>query len=241
LELTILEGIEFRTDVDTVLARLGLDNGMRTEIAPLVDAALETARPRACFAVTPVEECGDEWVRICGQVFSSRILSVNVGQSGQVGLFVATCGRELEAWAESHEDMLLRWCAEELCQLALHAAVTVVEERLDSSVPGPNHATMNPGSLTDWPIQQQALFFSALGDVERAVGVTLTPSFLMRPRKSVSGLRFGTETDYSNCRLCSREDCPGRRAAYDEMEYERRYGRAGAGAAACAGPGKRTA
>jgi hypothetical protein len=239
LELTILDGIEFRTDADTVLARLGLESGMRAEIAPLVDEALKVARPRACFAAAPVEERGEDSVRVAGQTFNSHILRVNVGESSEVGLFVATCGRELEAWAESHEDMLLRWCAEELCQLALHAAVIVVEERLDSLLPGPRHATMNPGSLEDWPIQQQALFFRALGDVEAAVGVTLTPSFLMRPRKSVSGLRFGTETDYSNCRLCPRQDCPGRRAAYDEMEYERRYGRSGAGAAVCPGGGSR--
>lgn len=239
LELKTIEGIEFRTDAGVVLSRLGLGREMEAEIAPLVEEALKAARPRACCAVAAIEERGERTVSVAGQTFNSHILRVNVEQCSEVGLFVATCGRELEAWAESHEDMLQRWCAEELCQLALHAAVTAVETHLDSFLPGAHHATMNPGSLEDWPIQQQAVFFRALGEVEPAVGVTLTPSFLMRPRKSVSGLRFGAETAYSNCRLCPRLDCPGRRAAYDEMEYERRYGRAGAGAMVCPGGGGR--
>ncbi len=241
VELTILDRVPFSTDADKVLARLGLESGMRGEIVPLVSAALERACPRACFAVVAVGEREGDSVRIAGQAFKSHILTTNLARSGSVGLFVATCGRELEAWAESYPDMLLRWCAEELCQLALHAAVSAVEEHLDSLIDGPRHATMNPGSLPDWPLEQQAVLFNALGTVEQAVGVSLTPSFLMRPRKSVSGLRFGTESAFSNCRLCPRLDCPGRRAPYDEMEYDRRYGRVDPGAPACTLTGDQTA
>jgi hypothetical protein len=53
--------------------------------------------------------------------------------------------------------------------------------------------------------------------------VELTDSFLMVPNKSVSGLRFPTETSVENCQLCPREVCPGRRTPYDPKLYEQRY------------------
>jgi hypothetical protein len=74
---------------------------------------------------------------------------------------------------------------------------------------------MSPGSLKDWPITEQKILFSSLGDVESAVGVRLTGSFLMIPRKSVSGIYFPTEIPFLSCQLCPREKCPSRQAAYD--------------------------
>ena len=82
---------------------------------------------------------------------------------------------------------------------------------------------MNPGSLADWPLEQQAELFEVLGDVRGAVGVELTESCLMIPIKSVSGIRFSTEVQFENCQLCPRDVCPGRRAPYDPELHERKY------------------
>jgi hypothetical protein len=75
---------------------------------------------------------------------------------------------------------------------------------------------MNPGSgdARLWPIGQQRPLFELLGDVEAAIGVRLTPSFLMVPNKSVSGILFPTEVRFESCQLCTRENCPRRRAPY---------------------------
>ncbi|MBW1696988.1 MAG: hypothetical protein JRH18_18185 [Deltaproteobacteria bacterium] len=54
-----------------------------------------------------------------------------------------------------------------------------------------------------------------LGDVETAIGVRLTESLLMIPRKSSSGIYFPTEIPFFACQLCLKEDCPSRKAAYD--------------------------
>jgi hypothetical protein len=62
-----------------------------------------------------------------------------------------------------------------------------------------------------------------LGDVAGAIGVWLSDSLLMVPAKSVSGVRFPTEESFESCQLCSRENCPGRRASYDDTLYDRKY------------------
>ena len=86
---------------------------------------------------------------------------------------------------------------------------------------------MNPGSLADWPLEEQRHLFRLLGEPRKAIGVELTESFLMVPIKSVSGLRFPSGAHYENCQLCPRDPCPGRRAPYDPDLYERRYAHGG--------------
>ena len=73
---------------------------------------------------------------------------------------------------------------------------------------------MSPGSLEDWPITEQTKLFSIFGDTERLIGVRLTDSMLMVPRKSISGILFPSEEGFTSCQLCDRERCPGRKAPY---------------------------
>jgi len=53
-------------------------------------------------------------------------------------------------------------------------------------------------------------------------GVELTDSQLMKPNKSVSGFLFPSESDYENCQLCPRENCPNRSADFEEELYRER-------------------
>jgi hypothetical protein len=82
-------------------------------------------------------------------------------------------------------------------------------------------AAMHPGSgdADVWPIEQQVELFSILGDVEALIGVKLTDSMLMIPTMSVSGVIFPTETEFETCQVCHREDCPRRKAPFDEAVW----------------------
>ena len=82
---------------------------------------------------------------------------------------------------------------------------------------------MSPGSLADWPIEEQRPLFNILGDVDAAIGVKLSESLLMIPNKSLSGMYFPTEVRFFNCQLCPREQCPGRKAKYSE-KMAKEYG-----------------
>ena len=114
-------------------------------------------------------------------------------------------------WAEAIKEEALR--------CALNALYTDIRDRF-----APGHlSTMSPGSLEDWPIQQQGLLFRLLGDPEKTAGVRLSESMLMVPTKSVSGIIFPTDASFESCMLCAREGCPGRRAPYDESLFEREY------------------
>jgi hypothetical protein len=79
---------------------------------------------------------------------------------------------------------------------------------------------MQPGSLPDWPIDQQKPLFEILGPIPEKIQVRLTSSCLMLPTNSLSGIYFRDPEGFISCRLCSRK-CPRRKAPFDPEQLAR--------------------
>ncbi len=224
--MNVIDNIPLELPEAELLDRPGLEAMLaagEVDLPGLLAEARELGHPRACYRLAEIEGRGEGAVRIAGRRFESRILSINLEEVGRVGLYVATCGRELQRWAESRADFLEQYLADQICEQALREALHPLERELDQLLPPGHPASMNPGSLEDWPLTQQPELFAALGDVAGAIGVELTESCLMLPRKSVSGVRFSAAEEYVNCRYCPRGECLGRRAPFDQAGFERRY------------------
>ena len=227
-QLKLIQDIAVTFAPDTLLTRLRLkpQSSAAAEFLELLAQAQPLARPKAAFVVGYIDHKDDEGVMVDGVRFSSRVLRINLDTAHRVFAYVATCGLELQHWAGSLDDVLHQFWAEEIKVAALRAATQAVMEEIAVLNPG-TMASMNPGSLPDWPIQEQKPFFQLLGDASAAIGVTLSDSCLMTPNKSVTGLRFANASDWVNCRLCTREACPGRAAPYDAAFHAERYNSAG--------------
>jgi len=225
---TILHDIAVTFAPDALLTRLRLrpTSSEAREFRELLAQAEQLARPKAAFLVGYVEYKDSAGVIVGGERFASQVLRVNLDGAHRVFAYVATCGLELHTWADMLYDVLHQFWAEEIKVAALRAATQAVFGEIAALNPG-KMATMNPGSLPDWPIQEQKPFFRLLGDAAAAIGVTLSDSCLMTPNKSVTGFRFANESNYVNCRLCPREACPGRAAPYDPTLQAEHYPTAG--------------
>jgi hypothetical protein len=228
IQPTLLQDIPVTFAPDALLPRLRLRPGSSEakEFEELVAQAQPLARPRAAFLVGYIDHKDDEGVVVDGVRFTSRVLRTNLDAAHRAFAYIATCGLELQEWAGSLYDVLHQFWAEEIKVAALRAATQAVMDEIAVLNPG-KMASMNPGSLPDWPIQEQKPFFQLLGDASAAIGVTLSDSCLMTPNKSVTGLRFANTNDWVNCRLCTREACPGRAAPYDAAFHAERYRNAG--------------
>jgi len=224
-DITILDEIPFSIDVDALASRVHVkeENGYLDELKRLVDEGQAIARPKAMYRRAFIDHKGEDHVVVEDIRMTSRVLRVNLEHAHRVFPFVATCGMELEAWERSLDDVLHRYWAETIKEMALRQALQAMNEHMTERFRPGQTSTMNPGSLADWPIREQRNLFALLGDVEKAIGVRLEDSFLMIPTKSVSGIRFPTETRFESCQLCPRRGCPGRRALYEEGLYEARY------------------
>jgi hypothetical protein len=118
------------------------------------------------------------------------------------------------------EDILKKYYLDILGTLALTSARKYFQGQLKSKYAIEKMSFMSPGSLADWPIQEQRPLFKLLGDPQKSIGVRLTDNMLMLPAKSVSGVYFPTEASFFSCQLCPRKDCIGRRAAFDHKKAE---------------------
>ncbi len=220
-----LDDIPFQPEFEPIARRLRIqDEGARAgQLRRLLDEAQAVARPRALYKVAYIQSRTEDSVTLNGQTFKSRVLRVNLEDVHRVFAYVATCGEELYEWKTSMDDTIEHYYADTINEAALGAARRTLREHLIEQYRLGRTATMNPGSLEDWPISEQRSLFALLGDPEQAIGVQLSNSMLMIPPKSVSGIRFPTEKRFESCQLCPREVCPSRKAAYDEDLFEREF------------------
>lgn len=225
MDSIVLDPLPFQVDAASLQRKLHIrpDSAHEQEFRRLLAQAEAIARPRAIYKLAFIEAREASAVVLDGIRFASRVLRVNLDSIHRVFAFVATSGRELEAWADGQEELLARFWADAINQATVTGAAAALRAHLSDRFAVPRLMTMNPGSLADWPLPQQRPLFALLGDVEAAVGVTLTPSLLMTPTKSVSGIFFPAEETFASCQLCPREDCPNRRAAYDPELFGRKY------------------
>jgi hypothetical protein len=180
----------------------------------LIALAQGLIRPRAVYEVAFTGAKGEGTVEVAGVTFESPILRRNLEPANKVFPYIITVGPELERAAGAQGDLLKQYYLEEMANMALESAAGWLGGQIETRYGVTGLANMSPGSLKDWPITEQTKLFSIFGDTERSIGVRLTDSMLMLPRKSISGILFPSEEGFVACQLCERERCPGRKAAY---------------------------
>jgi hypothetical protein len=221
----VLDNIAFQPELDSLMKAFRIKEGSSSaaRLERIASDAQAIANPRAVYKVAFIESKGEDHVVVDGITLTSRVLRVNLEEVHRVFLYVATCGREMDQWSSSIEDMLESYWADKIKEMALGSARQALTEHLQDRFRLGHMSRMNPGSLTDWPLQEQRKLFALLGDTKGAIGVELTENLIMVPLKSVSGISFPAEADFASCQLCPREDCPGRRSAYDATLYDKKY------------------
>ncbi len=225
MDTIILDSLPCRLDVEQLKKALRIkeDSGMGEKVEAMAREAQTVARPKACYRAAYVESKGEQEVVIEGVKFSSRVLRVNLEKAFRVFPYVATCGLELDEWSKSVEGIVERYWAETIMIMTVRSAIRHVHDHLVERYQSGELSRMGPGSLPDWPLPEQKPLFAILGNAPASIGVQLQDSFLMTPVKSVSGIFFPNEEGYENCQLCPRQNCPGRRAPYDQALLDRKY------------------
>ena len=221
----VLYKIPFKIDSDAFAKQIRIPKEMSTfdGLKNLIKDSEDIANPKGFYKPVWIKTNGDDRVVIGNTVLKSRILKVNLENVHRAFLFIATCGRELDVWSKSVEGMLNIYSADLIKETALQAAVKYIDSDIREKYGMGKLSRMMPGSLEDWPLEEQRPLFKLLGDAKGLIDVCLMDSLMMNPAHSVSGIIFPTEFRFESCQLCPRENCPGRRAAYDKNLYETKY------------------
>ena len=215
--MPILDNIQIKLDFEAVRKRLHLkrDNGLKN-LQALVDAAHHMIDPGVLYEIKYIEEKFDNGVVVDGRRLISDVLRKNLDQVERVFPFVITIGNKLGEKMDTCDDILEKFYLDTIGNVALTQVRKALKDHLKQEYAIQKTAFMAPGSLPNWPIEQQKPLFKLLGDVQGSIGVKLTESLLMLPAKSVSGIYFPTESSFFSCQLCPRERCDSRKAKYNE-------------------------
>jgi len=214
--MEILNPIPVRLPLGEIRRQLHLDKDKRwEEVQTLIEAAQALITPKAAYKVSYIDQKLEHAVDIDGVRFSSRVLRKNLEEVGRVFPYVITIGNKLKEKGSESNDLIKEYYFDVFGNIALSATRKFLEKQLQTRYGLGGMSFMSPGSLTDWPIEEQKPLFSLFGVGDAPVGVKLTKSLLMLPAKSISGIYFPSEVSFFSCQLCPRDKCPGRKAAYD--------------------------
>ena len=152
-------------------------------------------------------------------ILKSKVIATLLSRCEIAAFFVLTIGGYLEdmvAYLVKERLVLQATVLDAIGSGIAEKLAHQVEERIKKIANIGNFMTsrrFSPG-YCDWKIDQQEMVFRALNS--DTGGVKLTDSFLMMPRKSVSGIIGiglpGRDIEnYNPCVTCKKKECPGRR------------------------------
>lgn len=223
MEPVVRKNCSFQLRLDALKGPLFIGEEFEDEFREIFDECVRIANPKYMYLPVEVRQESDA-TYIGDEAFQSRIMHANLKDVARVYLYAITCGRELYEYALENDDPLTRYWIDSISERILYQASAQCLKEIRSLAASQNVSSMNPGSLSDFPITQQKPLFRLLGDVRTLIGIELTETCLMLPYKSLSGIYFVSNKDYVNCALCQRENCGNRRAEFDEMLYNTMIG-----------------
>lgn len=213
-------------DREQVLSNIGYDGDyeLSARIKSIVDDYIENhhdlIESAYSYVIRDIVSVQGDSVTIEGSItFESKVLARLLERCEKVAVFALTIGSRLEEMVAYLAENGLVLQATVLDAVGSGAAEKLAgfvgdRIRLMSDIDGlVTSRRFSPG-YCDWEVSQQKMVFQALnGD---SAGIHLRESFLMIPRKSVSGI-IGIGHDiisienYNPCNTCKKKDCPGRR------------------------------
>jgi hypothetical protein len=216
LNTQVLDDFPVELSLEKTLERLRLDEGRSRTLG--VEDIFKTAtgliHTQAIYGEAYVNKRSLDKIEIDDVEFTSHVLAKNLEHIERVFPYLLTIGDSLENTARSSESTVRRLVLETIGDLALGSGLEHLKRHISEQYGLETTSNMGPGQL-DWSVEQQKELFSLLGHVEDTMGVTLTESLMMVPRKSISGIIFPTEEAFISCRLCQRNRCPSRKAPFD--------------------------
>ena len=211
---------------DRVFRLLGQkDKGVSSRLSRKIDKHIaglqKSIRPKVLFTTKKIQKIEGGSVTLEGDIkLKSARISKTLRKCDRITFFLATIGEQVDNVIKTSmkkKKLSDAYICDAIGSAAVEATVEDFQNRMDSKAKEKNQRTtlrFSPG-YCDWKINEQKKVFSVLKN--DLIDVDLNESYLMAPRKSVSGV-FGigssesVDKDETNpCRLCGMHTCVARR------------------------------
>jgi len=187
------------------------------EVEAVIDESYRLIEPRAVYKTVRISEVkGGRLVLEGGSVFESELLAEKFKCTPEIAVYVLTIGPALERRVSelASRELFKSFIMDCVGTYALRQVFDIVRKDFQPDGEG-QLSKFSPGSTAYWDLRQQRVLFDVLGaeEVENVTGVRLNESYIMIPRKSVSGVMGNTEEQFQECQICKRR-CEYRRAPF---------------------------
>lgn len=185
-----------------------------------IGRAVKLAAPKALVVKEAVKPSGAGSIKLaCGAEFSGGSVSAYIKGATEAYIFLVTIGSALEDEASAlmkAGESLSGYLLDRAGSFAVESLAETLESRLRKEYRSKSKSVsmrLSPG-YCDWPVEEQVKLDKILDF--SGIGVRLTESCMMAPRKSISGLiGIGPKELFSKtvsqCRICNMKDCDYRR------------------------------
>jgi len=190
--------------------------GKKKEIASLIEESRELIEPKAVYTYLEVVRIEKDSIHLeSGDVLKGIILADMLKCGQKVAPYVATIGPKLEDRASklTGDSILLAFFLDKIGNYALEITIENIKSLVEKTL-GNKVSNFGPGEGTGelFGIEQQAVLFKTLQPFS-SIGVQLTSSYLMIPKKSESGVFAITDEEYISCQYCPNK-CEERTAVF---------------------------
>jgi len=223
-----LEISDLLIEESNIARALGYGDGIRPEhISTLINQYISESKYYAkiktgyCFYPIDFIDAKIHQIGIAEEVFSTnRTITRELNKSAHAAIYVITLGTNFDNWSselfKSDEPLagyIVDTIGSELVELSAHWLELQIESSIEIEGLKCTHAH-SPG-YCDWLVDEQHKLFSLLPD--NPCGITLSPTALMVPIKSLSGI-IGIGSDVKKgshpCSICAMRNCYRRMHAY---------------------------
>ena len=194
------------------------------ELVSLFERIRPLIEPKAVYTTIHVIGFENDLVHLeNGHALRGIILGDMLDRGQEVIPYVVTIGPKLESEIRQEKNLLHSFLLDKIGNYALHKACAYLKslaaEKFGS---GRSVSEFSPGTGTGelFGIEQQKPLFRLLDPATASIGVQLTPSLMMVPTKSESGVLAATRHEYIACAHCPRQECESRSTAFIG-EYQR--------------------
>lgn len=211
------------TEVATIM---GYSPGSEPSFVPemvevLLEEAPEHVSAAGCyslFEITGIEIPQGQISYSTGNLRCGSKIARQIFGSDSFALFVTTAGNSFDAWIKSKAkvgDVLAEYLCSSIGSVIADKAADVLQEEIDHNafIDGKGITNRYSPGYCNWHVREQQGIFDLLPADK--IGVTLTPSFLMKPIKSVSGI-IGIGKDKLPgpymCDICNMTNCMVKKA-----------------------------
>jgi len=186
----------------------------------LLDESSDHATAAGCYSYFRVKEIDiragyvktDDAAIKCGPKIAKQLSGSEV-----IALFIATAGNSFDDWVRRKglEDIMAEYYCSSIGSVIADKVADQIETEIINYSHSENRGITNrysPG-YCNWNIREQKMIFDLLPADK--IGVVLTPSFLMKPIKSVSGIigtGHGLTSGEYMCDICDMANCLVKRA-----------------------------